>query len=236
MALVLRMKMVEKANMSWEQEQIIKITALYSVLYDFFEKEAMSMYKKKILYQFLFPKNHGHKKYNTYKRQFRTLVEKSKNRLYKSSKKLVMVKPKACVNIEGAKVMDLVHSDVFYNPLVDIGDFRYSITEIAVQGEETCLFCNKRFADLKSHYKSELEVSKDKRIVIKVMEMKKLAIEEQVIEVDVKENMLVGELKRAICELLPVPVSRQQLLSNNKVLKNNEVISSSELILREKKK
>ena len=230
------MKMVEKANISWEQDQVIRTTALYATLYDFFEKELKRIHGNRILYQFMFPKNNGHRKYNIYKRQFLVLLRTNKLNFHKNAHKLNIDLKESPVNTEGAKVIELDHGDIFYSPVEEVDDPRYSIAEIHGKGEEICLFCNIKTTDIEPHYELEASPRDTEKIEIRVVEMKTLGISEKIIYIEAKRGMLVGELKRKICEVLPVPVSRQQLVSENRILKNNEAVVSLSITLREKKK
>lgn len=230
------MRPIQRVNSAWEHEQTIKIAALFSAAYKSFGDKLRSLYKRKISHQFLFPSSHGHKRYNVYKRQFSVLLEKDTLSVRRRARKLTLASVQQAFDVGGAQVTDLVHDGTLYAPPTDVDDMRYSIMEIKGGHEETCVLCRRRFVDIEAHYRSETEVSDTTRVTIAVHGIGSCGVSEQVITIDVQRDARIGDVKRRICEVIQVPVSRQQLVVGDRVLKNSDGIVSLDMVLREKKK
>lgn len=230
------MKALEKANTSWEQEQVMKITALYSTMYSFFEENIMAACRSKISHQFLFPQGHGHRKYNAYKRQFSVLANTSTLRFGKRAHKLTVPSTKRSVDTRNAKITGLANGNIFYNPLKETSDLRYSIAEIGGDTLETCILCGQQFKDIWAHYEIETRTEETQHVRVRVCGFHSFPVLEQSISVEVRRGARVGELKAILCKLLSVPTSRQQLSTGERILKNSEQVPPSEMVLREKKR
>lgn len=232
----LPMKALDKANTAWEQEQVIKITALYSAMHSFFEENIRAACRGRISHQFLFPRGHGHKKYNAYKRQFSVLAKTHKLNFDRRAHKLKVATEEHSIDTSNAKITELVHGNTFYSPIENVDDLRYSIAEVQGDSEERCMLCKQLFRDIKAHYEMETQNRKTQRIQIQVCSFPRLSVSEQTVSIDVKQGARVGEVKAALCKLLSIPTSRQQLSADGRILKNSEQAPLSDMVLREKKK
>lgn len=230
------MKALEKANTAWEQEQVIKITALYSAMHNFFEENIKAACRNKISHQFLFPRGHGHKKYNAYKRQFFLLAKTSKLDFDRRAHKLEVSTGERNIDTSNVKITELVHGNTLYIPIEDASDLRYSIAEIQGDADEKCVLCKQLFRDIKAHYDIEIQKEKMQYIQIQVCSFSHLSVSEQTVNIEVRQGAKVGEIKAALCKLLSIPTSRQQLSADGRILKNSEYAPLSDMVLREKKK
>eukprot|EP00866_Antonospora_locustae_P000936 jgi/Antlo1/936/2452 len=230
------MKALEKANTGWEQDQVIRITALYSAMHSFFEEKIKTACRNKISHQFLFPRGHGHKKYNAYKRQFSMLARTNKLDFERKAHKLEVSTGKRDINTSNVKIIELAYGDTFYSPIENVDDLRYSIAEVQGDVEEKCMLCKQMFSDVKTHYEKEMQKVETHSVQIQVCSFSRFSVSEQSISIGVRQGTRVGELKAAICRLLSIPTSRQQLSADGRILKNSEHAPLSDMILREKKK